>query len=285
MAEAAAVEHERRLDRAGRRLRVMILVKATPQPSTTYGDTVCVAGVVLAPGPTRWVRLYPVPFRYMDGDRQFKKYSIVEVDVRDAGSDKRPESLKINAESLLISRETRDWNKRAPWVEPLSGPTMCGMWAAVRTNINELSLGAIRPASVEGLTIKAHAGWTESERKRLLAHSQQGSLFAETSPRLLEAPRRRVTLRYHCLEQGCTGHNQRILDWELTALQHRERGLSPEDLDVIIRQRFFENMYSAAKSPLIFVGNQESVQRRGSFTVLGTYYPNVTDIAPSASLF
>jgi hypothetical protein len=46
---------------------VLVLVKATPQPSRQYGDTVCVAGADMNADPLRWVRLYPVPFRYMEG--------------------------------------------------------------------------------------------------------------------------------------------------------------------------------------------------------------------------
>ena len=92
----------RTADRYGRRIKVLVTVKATPQPSRTYGDTVCVAGVVVSPGPARWVRLYPVPFRYLDGERQFAKYSILDVAVRDAKTDKRSESLRIDADSLTM---------------------------------------------------------------------------------------------------------------------------------------------------------------------------------------
>jgi len=41
------------------RLRVLVLVKAAPQPSRQYGDTVCVAGVTLD-AESQWVRLYDI---------------------------------------------------------------------------------------------------------------------------------------------------------------------------------------------------------------------------------
>jgi hypothetical protein len=75
--------------------RVLVVVKATPQPSRQYGDTVCVAGIDIDAEVPRWLRLYPVPFRYLEGDRQFKQYDVVSVCTRDARSDKRPESRKI----------------------------------------------------------------------------------------------------------------------------------------------------------------------------------------------
>jgi hypothetical protein len=90
--------------------RVLVLVKATPQPSRQYGDTVCVAGVDMNADTPRWVRLYPAPFRYMEGERQFSKYDVVSVRTRDAGGDKRPESRKIDAASI-------GWRRRTAWVE------------------------------------------------------------------------------------------------------------------------------------------------------------------------
>ena len=38
---------------------VMITVKTYPNPSETYGETVCVAGVRLDRGAPEWIRLYP----------------------------------------------------------------------------------------------------------------------------------------------------------------------------------------------------------------------------------
>jgi hypothetical protein len=43
--ETPEIRAERAKDRAGRRARVLITVKTTPQPSTKYVDTVCVAGL------------------------------------------------------------------------------------------------------------------------------------------------------------------------------------------------------------------------------------------------
>jgi hypothetical protein len=44
----------------------MITVKTYPNPSETYGETVCVAGVRLDRGRPEWIRLYPVKFRNAD---------------------------------------------------------------------------------------------------------------------------------------------------------------------------------------------------------------------------
>ena len=63
-------------DRAAR-LRILITVKAAPNPSETYGETVCVAGLRVNLGSPGWVRLYPINFRELDSDQKFAKYDIV----------------------------------------------------------------------------------------------------------------------------------------------------------------------------------------------------------------
>lgn len=62
-----------------KQVEMMVLVKATPQPSTKYGDTVCVAGALLHQRPVRWIRLYPIPFRYLESAAKFRKYQTVKV--------------------------------------------------------------------------------------------------------------------------------------------------------------------------------------------------------------
>ncbi len=265
--------------------RVLVLVKATPQPSRQYGDTVCVAGVDMNSGTPRWLRLYPVPFRYMEGDRQFRKYDVVSVRTRDAGADKRPESRKIDGSTIEIVQHLAGRRRRTPWVEPLVDPSMCELVAATRDDINARSLAAVRPADVVGLEFTKHPGWSTDELQRFDEYRQQGDLFNETPPRLLDAPSWVVHLVYRCQGPECSGHRQRIIDWELTALQARYRARSEEELKAAVTRNFFEIPFAAGRSPLIFVGNQEDVRRRSSFTVLGLYYPEVDDIEQTTRLF
>lgn len=265
--------------------RVLVLVKATPQPSRQYGDTVCVAGVDLEAEAPRWVRLYPVPFRYMDGGRQFRKYDVVSVRTRDAGADKRPESRKIDASTLEIVQHLEGWRRRASWVEPLAGPSMCELIAATKADINSRSLAAVRPAEAVGLEFTKHPGWSLDELDRFESYRRQGDLFNETPPRLLDPPSWIVHLIYRCQDPVCAGHRQRIIDWELTALQARYRSRTEEELRAAVTRNFFEIPFAVGRVPLIFVGNQEDVRRRASFTVLGLYYPEVGDIEQTTPLF
>jgi hypothetical protein len=265
--------------------RVLVVVKASPQPSRQYGDTVCVAGVDMNAEWPRWVRLYPVPFRYLDGERQFKKYDVIGVHTRHAGGDKRPESRKIAASTIEVLAHLGDWKRRAPWVEPLAGPTMCELLTATKADINAQSLGAVRAAEAIELRFTRHAGWSAHELERFQEYRQQGDLFAETPPRLLDAPPWIVHLVYRCEARRCARHEQRIIDWELTALQARYRTRPAPELKAAVTRNFLEIPFGPGRDPMIFVGNQENVRRRSSFTVLGLYYPQVADIERTAQLF
>jgi hypothetical protein len=261
------------------------MVKATPQPSTQYGDTVCVAGLDLGLDPPKWLRLYPVPFRYLDGANQFKKYDIIRVRTREAGADKRPESRKIEATSIVTIGHAQGWRARAELIKGLQDPSMCELIDATRQNMNAQSLAAIRPAGVTGLEFRPHPGWSPGEAARMEAYRVQDSLFDEATPTSLQPPRLLVTLRYRCETPRCGGHEQRIIDWELTALQARYRGRSEEELKTAITRNFLTLPFGPDRAPLILVGNQENVQRRSSFTTLGLYYPRHSDVEPTERLF
>lgn len=72
-------------------LEVLVTVKAAPNPSAKSGETVCVAGLGLSHGrlTSRWVRLYPINFRFLEQDQQFKKYDIIRVRATPATGDTR----------------------------------------------------------------------------------------------------------------------------------------------------------------------------------------------------
>jgi len=70
---------------------VLVLVKAYPQPSSKYTESVCVAGLRLDMQTPEWVRLYPVQFRLLSRERRFSKYDLIRLRVRRPTSgDTRP---------------------------------------------------------------------------------------------------------------------------------------------------------------------------------------------------
>ena len=72
-----------------KRAKSLITVKTYPTLSRKYGETVCTAGI--RPDGS-WVRIYPVPFRRLGEDEQYKKFDWIEVDLIRSRSDPRPET-------------------------------------------------------------------------------------------------------------------------------------------------------------------------------------------------
>jgi hypothetical protein len=112
--------------------------------------------------------------------------------------------------------------------------------AATREDLDSPSLGAVRPAKALRLEFTKHPGWSAPELERFEEYRRQGDLFIETPPRLLEPPPWIVHLLYRCQHEPCQGHRQRIIDWELTALQARYRRRSEEKLKAAVTRNFFE---------------------------------------------
>lgn len=270
------------------KIDVLITVKTSPQPSTKYKDTVCVAGLYLAPdGPPEHIRLYPIPFRHLDDKQQFHKYDIRTFEITANPQDNRPESRKVilNGPVPLVNH-LPPWKKRAELVEQVERVTMCEINRVAKAGATGPSLGLVKPAAVLGIDIEESPPLTEEqvrERQQLLAQ-QELDLFQDSKAdaiKALEQPPLRAWIRYRCAEATCAGrHRQGILDWELTALQLRGRreGRPLDQLREDIRRNFLERPTRTGRELSLFVGNQANPQKRGTFSVLGLYYPEQREL-------
>lgn len=256
------------------RARVLITVKASPEPSEKYGDTVCVAGVRLDGPVSSWIRLYPIPFRWLATSQQFKKYEVVGVDLLPPSNDGRPESHRVVLESIHREGEPiRDAQARGAILEPLVGPTMCELRAGVVADRNSTSLGLIRVSRVKKVSVERADPWTASQQAKVDRALRQEALFGESTPPELKSPRFVAKYYYECTDPICRGHEQRILDWELTALQLK---LSREDDTVArekIRAKFHDELCAPTRRVHFFVGNIADPTKRRNFSVLGVYGP------------
>lgn len=80
--------------RAPTAMRVLVTVKAAPNPSAASGETVCVAGLRLDLGHEGWVRLYPINFRFIEQNHTFRKYDVLSLHATPANEGRR-ESCKF----------------------------------------------------------------------------------------------------------------------------------------------------------------------------------------------
>lgn len=270
------LEQARERDRAGRVIEVLVLVKTTPNPSTSYEDTVCVAGVALSPGPLRWVRLYPIPFRHLTYEQRFPKYGLVSVRVSaPRHGDGRAESLRVDLPTLATVRTYKPGRERDRLMAGVPLTTACGLLDGTRADPNAQSLGLVEAHGVQ-LEVEPSGGWNAKQQQIIDQWRSQPMLPLLDGGRVeappLEAPPYKAWYSYRCTASACPGHRQGILDWELTALQRNAKadGADPRNW---IRDKYETMMLKPGRVPLLVLGNQADAAKRTAFSVLSVYYP------------
>jgi hypothetical protein len=264
-----------------RRLKLLPLVKAYPNLSRRYGEVSCVAGIDMENQTgSPWIRAYPIPFRSLDRDDQFAKYQPIRVNASTPRGDLRPESRRVDIESIETVGERIDtehgWEKRRPYVEPLIDGSMCDLMKAEARD--RTSLGIIRPRKVTGLKIEPVEPRPE-KGKDAEAWAAQGQL-GETPERQLERQALeqipyRFKYHYTCHDEACGGHRQSVVDWEIFELYRSVRHQS--DWQEAIRKKWIAEMCGLGKETAFIVGNQH--QYRQGFLVLGVWWPPVRQLS------
>jgi len=245
----------------------LITVKAYPNPSAKYFESVCVAAITEQEG---WIRLYPVNFRSLPERRRFKKYQKVRLRMRKHPKDRRPESYRPDEHSfelLDVVESKRSWRDRWQWIRPTIGPSMCEL---VRLqNSSGVSLGCIKPRQVLDFAVApADAEWKATKKSVM----DQMPLFDPISTKLEKVP---FVFRYKylCEDTNCRGHSQSVIDWELMELYRKLRasGLGHEELLAKVREKFLDELCGVSKDTHFFVGNHSRFP--ASFMVLGVFWP------------
>ncbi|BBX06750.1 hypothetical protein [Mycolicibacterium aichiense] len=273
-AGAAALKPPRRGEESA---EVIITVKTYPNPSETYGETVCVAGVRLDRGGPEWIRLYPVKFRNADFDNQFRKYEIIRVNgTYHQVGDNRPESFRPRQDDMVHVEhlETKkNWLLRRNKLGSLIGETsMCELIAQnPKGNMGNPSpsLGLIKPVDIETSVVDGDP-WSPAEQAKV-NHASEPDLFGSSMVPLEPAPYA-IRYKYRCAAAKCPGHNQKNLDWEVGQAGRRWKiDYGDTGAREAMLKRWRDDMTSPDHDIHFYVGNQNKYRR--TFSVLGTWYP------------
>src|SRR5688572_25128578 len=88
--------------------KVLIVVKTYPHPSKKYKEIVCTAGVTES---GKWVRLYPIDYRYLAHAKWYKKYQWVDVTIEKNPTDFRIDSYRPNTNTIKTIGDPIDTKK------------------------------------------------------------------------------------------------------------------------------------------------------------------------------
>jgi hypothetical protein len=159
---------------------VRILVKAFPQHSDKYQETVCCAGVT---DDAQLIRLYPITYRRLAQENQFNRYDLIEATLTKASNDGRPESYRVDHDSIKVIEHSTGLShagKVRLW-QPHILPSLTALEEEHRANGRSLGIIQPDPASLK-------FSWRDAEPEdKEDTRSVQASLF-EQPLRPLEPP-------------------------------------------------------------------------------------------------
>ena len=201
------------------RERALILVKAFPQPSQKYEETVCCAG--LTPE-GQFVRLYPIRYRHLPERQRFDRWDLIEYEATRAPGDGRPESRHVSEDTIRIvqGRDHMPPDQRVRIWAPHVSPSLVALREANLADAR--SLGIVRP-DAGSLRFKYTKLSPEAARAKQAEFRQVSLLESETLPELPVE----YEFRYQFTCAG-TSHDMKLHDWEVQAKERVERLLIRE---------------------------------------------------------
>ena len=252
------------------RKRILVTVKTYPNPSSKYDETVCTAGIDLESG--RLIRLYPVRFRHLKFEDQFKKWDIVELDVQHKSSDPRGDTwTPVGAAYEVVgdigtgSGKPPNWAERCSHVLPLVSTVE---ELQVAAGDRSCSLGVVRVHGPARLRAVPDPGSWDAASLHIMG--QQNLLGPQLRP--LERMPYKFIYDFHC-STTCLGHSFRVLDWETYVLF---RGQRAKKHDMAAAVAGVEHRYNVAlgidtHDIHLFVGTH--YLRHTQFSAIGVFYP------------
>lgn len=231
--------------------RVLILCKTYPSPSAKYSETSCVAGM---DEHGNLIRLYPVPFRLVSDDRQFKKWQWINVRLEKANADHRPESHKLYVDTIECDENTLStknyWKDRRIHLDKIPKFENFDALEEARQK-NGTSLALLKPKQVISLEIKAvnEPEWTEEEKQKLLVLQQQGNLFDDTDEKSIRLLRK-LPYDFHYVYECDLGtkiarYKHKIVDWEVGALFWNVFAKYKKDWEAPFRKKIEQDLIQA----------------------------------------
>jgi len=251
---------------------ILIFVKTYPEYSSKHTETVCTGGVFADSG--RLVRLYPIAYRYLEGEKQFQKYQWIKANVQKSTTDSRPESYKIDNYSINLGKviSSKNWQERKKWILN-NNHIYDSVESLLDENYkSEVSMGLIKPKEIVDCRItrrsESELRDAQSKKKSIM---NQTDMFREKSD--LEILDFKFYLKFLCNSPQCNGHEFSILDWEIGALYRRVRN-TIHWKDKIINKITTE-IFAKNRDTYLILGNM--ARRRKTFCILGFFWPPKED--------
>ena len=267
--------------------RILVTVKTYPTISSTYVELVCTAGLNEE---GQWIRLYPIPFRTLSAEEQYRKYDWIECELIRNTTDLRIESHKPfdphDIQQVGHVGTENGWKKRNELV--LDQADVCEDLASLisRAKTDRISLAVYKPKEITDFIIEKSTGeYDEQQLERAKARLKENDLFEDNSWRenfeiVRKLPR---TFAYKFVDQSGSTHTMQILDWEIGALFWNSCNYDEanyEYADEQVRRKYWSEFME--RDIYLFLGTtlQYHMTAPNPFTIVGVYYPPKPESLP-----
>lgn len=233
------------------RERILITVKTYPVLSRKYAELVCTAGVNEE---GEWRRLYPIPFRQLRSEAQYKKYQWIEASIgKHPGSsdDKRPETYRVDLDTLRMEESLptkHNWQLRRECFFDKVKTHMDFRELVSLAHGNKLSLAIFKPSKWIGFRKEKESSpdWDTGKIEKLEQDRRQGDIFKNT--RMVADDLKLVTklpykFFYVFRDLHDQQHRMMIEDWEIGALYWRcLRNSNNNEAEAVtkVRQKYWD---------------------------------------------
>jgi hypothetical protein len=274
------------------RKRLLIWGTTYPEFSKTYYETVCTGAIDGDTG--RLLRIYPITLRHFE--EPFGAFDWIDAEIERNTSDVRPESYRINQDSIKIvghigtkkSRSTNEWAERSKWMLT-AGNVFRSVNALVEARqANHTSLGLVKPKQVIRFRMKYRS---PNERDEWEQHREQAiaqkDLFVDVDSKTKDLSF--MPVRYYaeflCEDAACsTTHDMSVLDWGTYVLSRNEwikKGAEGAKVSVI--NKLVERMDLNKRDAHFILGNTKA--HPDSFMIVGLFAPPKIEPDRQESLF
>lgn len=260
--------------------KVLIAVKTYPALSSKYDELVCTAGF-LEDG--SWIRVYPIPFRKLEYDKQYSKYDWIEVDLEKNTSDFRLESHKpksIETAFNIVNHlgTENSWRLRKEIVLKNVHTNMTELIEQAKDTSKYISLAVFKPKEILDFKIeKVERDWDKKKLDNLKAKAQQLNLFQNSDNPFEVVQKLPYKFSYKFNSEDGMERTMMIEDWEIGQLYWNclksyegNEAMACED----VKKKYF-NDFAKTKDLYLFLGTTREFHliAPNPFVIIGTFHP------------
>lgn len=263
--------------------KVLVAVKTYPTLSSKYDELVCTAGF-LEDG--SWIRIYPIPFRKLEYDKQYSKYDWIEVDIERNTSDFRLEShkpkyIENNFNKIgEIEPDGNTWTLRREIVLKNVHTNMTDLIAQSKDKTKYTSLAVFKPKEVLDFIIEGvDREWDKKKLNILKANAQQLNLFKNSDNPFEVVRKLPYKFSYKFISDDGIERTMMIEDWEIgqlywNCLKKYDGHDAEEKACADVKNKYFDD-FAMKKDLHLFLGTTREFHliAPNPFVIIGTFHP------------